>query len=207
MKHTEKTIQLSLFRKYNSHRYKFANVFYFENESDFLTFTQSGMCYEFEVKISRSDFFIDSKKIRSRKYDSKNTNKKYYIKTHGSCFKSNPSWELCESYPELIECKEYQYSSFRSVLDIKINSSTSISIIPNSSLRMPNKFFYVVPENLIYIDEIPDFAGLIYIDDFGNIKKIKEPKFLHKDKVDPIKLFNRIYNVYEEQLSLKLRKI
>jgi hypothetical protein len=48
-----------------------------------------------------------------------------------------------------------------------------------------NKFFFVVPENLIKPDEVPDYAGLIYFDEKYNVfKTIKPAKFIHKNKPD-----------------------
>ena len=46
-------------------RYKLANAFIFKGdwESDFFVQKQNGYSYEFEVKISRSDFFADKKKV------------------------------------------------------------------------------------------------------------------------------------------------
>ena len=45
--------------------YKLANAFIFKEdwESDFFVQKQNGYSYEFEVKISRSDFFADKKKV------------------------------------------------------------------------------------------------------------------------------------------------
>lgn len=46
-------------------RYKMSNAYVFKHdwESDFFVQKQNGYCYEFEVKISRSDFFADKKKV------------------------------------------------------------------------------------------------------------------------------------------------
>lgn len=51
--------------------------------------------------------------------------------------------------------------------------------------RRPNKFYYCVPENLISVDEIPDYAGLMYFyNDYRGIRTIKPAPFLHKKKHD-----------------------
>jgi hypothetical protein len=47
----------------------------------------------------------------------------------------------------------------------------------------PNKFFYCVPENLIKVEEIPNYAGLMYVNELG-VYTIKEAKFLHKEKLN-----------------------
>lgn len=45
---------------------------------------------------------------------------------------------------------------------------------------IPNYFNFVVPHDLISIDEIPEYAGLIYINDDLTFEVIKKPKLLHK---------------------------
>ena len=48
----------------------------------------------------------------------------------------------------------------------------------------PNKFYYACPEGLIKETDLEPHQGLIYILKSGEIKKIKEAKFLHKEIVD-----------------------
>ena len=64
---SELPIQRRLASYLSSRKYFFINTYFFKNESDVLTFTDSGMCYEYEIKLSRSDFFSDSKKPRHKK--------------------------------------------------------------------------------------------------------------------------------------------
>lgn len=45
----------------NSVKYMAENLFLYDWESDFWIMMKSGLCYEFEIKISRSDFFNDFK--------------------------------------------------------------------------------------------------------------------------------------------------
>jgi len=51
-----------------------------------------------------------------------------------------------------------------------------------------NKFYFVVPKDLINIKDIPDYAGLIYYDEDKDLKKrfiiIKKPKFIHTNKIE-----------------------
>lgn len=63
---TERKIQAALFKAFRTHDYKFTNTYFFKNESDWLSFTRSGYCYDIEVKVSRSDFFADFKKPRHK---------------------------------------------------------------------------------------------------------------------------------------------
>jgi hypothetical protein len=44
---------------------------------------------------------------------------------------------------------------------------------------LPNYFNFVTPKDLISIDEVPDYAGLIYMNEDGSFDIIKKPKLLH----------------------------
>lgn len=68
---TSSEIQYALWKKYKHHNWRIMNVYFFREESDFLTFLPSGMCWEFEVKVSRSDFFNDFKKEKHKLFESK----------------------------------------------------------------------------------------------------------------------------------------
>ena len=51
--------------------------------------------------------------------------------------------------------------------------------------RVCNYFNYVVPKVLISPDEVPEYAGLIYINEDFTFETIKKPKLLHKTKATP----------------------
>ena len=57
-----------------------------------------------------------------------------------------------------------------------------------SGKYVANKFFFVVPENLVSAEECPDYAGLVYYveDEYGRVffKQKKPAKFIHKNKYD-----------------------
>lgn len=46
--------------------------------------------------------------------------------------------------------------------------------------RVCNYFNYVVPKDLISLDEVPEYAGLIYVNEDFTFEIIKKPKLLHK---------------------------
>jgi len=209
---TEKLIQKALLRAFSSHEYKFTNVYYFGNESDFLSFLQSGFCYECEIKISRSDFKADFKKEKHTIHKVNEKGGKLFLKKTYDNFQSNLSWEFCRQFPELIESTEhsiYEYVNreFQEVRGVQYRAKVScgIDICSIDNKLIPNKFFYVVPAGLISKEEVPNYAGLIYVDEFGNCTKIKDGKFLHKDKLDVKKLFTKMYYSYERELINKLK--
>ena len=48
--------------------------------------------------------------------------------------------------------------------------------------RVCNYFNYVGPKDLVSIDEVPTYAGLIYINDDFSFEVVKKPILLHKTK-------------------------
>lgn len=70
--------------------------------------------------------------------------------------------------------------------------------------RRPNKYFFCCPEGLIKESDLEPHEGLLYVLESGEIKKIKEAKFLHKDIVDlePI-LCRKFYYCYLELKQIK----
>ena len=71
----------------------------------------------------------------------------------------------------------------------------------------PNYFYYVVPENLIAVEEIPTYAGLVYVKPRYNSEGkiywydanvVKEAPKLHKEKIDEthLKLTEKFYYNY-----------
>lgn len=98
------------------------------SECDVISISKADFIYEYEVKISKSDFKADFKKNKHKL---------------------------------MIERKA-------------VNEKKSFYFIANY-------FYFVVPENLITIDDIPEYAGLIYLinDKFVQIKKAP---LLHKTK-------------------------
>ena len=72
----------------------------------------------------------------------------------------------------------------------------------------PNKFYYVVPENLIQLSEVPDYAGLLYYNPAFGIKKIKEAPFIHKEVINydgeiARKLYFQLFNANERIKKLE----
>ena len=51
----------------------------------------------------------------------------------------------------------------------------------------PNRFSFLVPEDMIGVDDVPDYAGLYYFrrykGDTGRIFEQKAPKLMHKNKI------------------------
>lgn len=148
---------------YNSIKYRAENFNIFAWESDSLAVTKSGYVYEYEIKISKSDF----------KNDFKHKKVKHQI-LEGT----------------------YKIIGDEFLGDGKMRESDK-----------PNYFYYVVPENLISVDEIPNYAGLIYIVPRYNsngepywydAKVIKVAPKIHNEKIDEnhLRLTEKFYYNY-----------
>lgn len=49
---------------------------------------------------------------------------------------------------------------------------------------LPNYFNYITPRDLITVDEVPEYAGLIYMNEDLTFDIIKKPKLLHNTKAN-----------------------
>jgi hypothetical protein len=113
-------------------------------ECDVISISKSDFIYEYEVKISRSDFKADFKKPKHNLI----TEKKFMIETF---------------------------------------------------YKVPNYFYFVVPENLVTIEEVPEYAGLMYLTENGDFNVIKKAPIIHKTKAS-----NEFIRALSHQLTCKL---
>lgn len=98
------------------------------SECDVISISKSDYIYEYEVKISKSDFKADFRKNKHKLMTERKS----------------------------------------------VNESTNFYYIPNY-------FYFVVTDSLISIDDIPEYAGLIYLVD-DKFVQIKKAPMLHKIK-------------------------
>lgn len=207
---TEKLIQKALRINFNSHNYIFCNAFYFENESDFLSFLPNGYCYEIEIKISRSDFKADFKKIKHKLHNTVNNSGGYYVRKLREIKQMDPDWGFCKAFPELVESQEYfQGRRWGTPPGVRLwgTKGHQIEFEKIELKKLPNKFFYAVPKGLISRDDVPDYAGLLYINEDLTVEKVKDGKFIHRELLDPKKLWNKVYYAYSRELHQKLNEL
>ena len=133
-KFTEEYIQkrLNNFFAVSTQKYVLENLYIFKWESDKFIETHSGLIYEFEIKISKSDFKHD--------FDKKDKHvilegKEPLIPSYEEVSKRAGKWG------GIIDDKWYRTENF----------------------KKPNYFYYAVPEGMIGPDEVPSYAGLIYV--------------------------------------------
>lgn len=68
--------------------------------------------------------------------------------------------------------------------------------------RRPNYFYYAVPGGIISVEEVPEYAGLLYIvpisDHFNRVDVVKKAPQIHKEKTDTefLNLIDKFYFNY-----------
>lgn len=115
------------------------------SECDVLAVSKANLMYEFEIKISRSDFKKDFTKTHKHKMLASRTGTKQYTK-----------WVKGKRTDEMETC-----------------------------FILPNYFTYLVPYELVTLDEVPEYAGLLYVSsDYKSFEWIKKPPKLHDARMN-----------------------
>lgn len=151
---TARDIQKALKDFTGNHEHQFQNSFIYRWESDFFSVTKSAYAYEFEIKISKSDFKADFEKEKHR------------------LFKAHKRG-LC-TVPRGIG---------RAYIDGKYQQEVShIEVLQVNHKTCPNRFYFVCPTALIDPHEVPAYAGLMYCTTGGGIIEAVKSPYLHKQK-------------------------
>lgn len=67
-------------------------------------------------------------------------------------------------------------------------------------ILIPNRFYFVCPEGLIKPDELPVYAGLIYVNEEGIFpKEVKKAPLLHRKKAN-IHVYERVANILSQRI-------
>lgn len=53
-----------------------------------------------------------------------------------------------------------------------------------ATIRMPNRFYFACPEGMVFADEVPAYAGLIYTTQGNWYKVIKKAPIIHRTRYD-----------------------
>lgn len=167
-KYTEEFMQakLSNFFARNSVKYDIDGLYIFDWESDKFIETRSGLIYEFEIKVSKSDFKNDFKHKKDKhiilegeeKYGDK------YLPKYYDCLRANE------------EIGDWAVKSFHKYAD------DSPRYLVGGHNR-PNYFYYCTPPGMIEETDVPWYAGLVQIDKAGQIRIKKKAPKLHGEKI------------------------
>ena len=173
-------------------KYDIDGLYVFSWESDKLIETRSGYIYEFEIKVSRADY----------KNDFKHKQEKHallgsYVKNERTLFDDvdGKPWMTALSAPATDESAGYGGSG---------NALRRVNVWDRSGRKkkLPNYFFYAVPEGMIDEDEVPPYAGLVYVNQYGSITTVKKAPQLHDEKYSDVQL-NLSEKFYYNMLTAK----
>jgi len=159
IKHNEKSIQKNLEKRFDSGNIKYTvgNLYLFKENWETDFLVVQKSGYCYEIEIKTS---------RSDFFNDFKKENKHLILNEGVYMK-----------------KKYRYHT-----DPETKKRTSEQYYDRTEWKFrPNKFYSCVPEGLIKAEEVPDYAGLMYVNSYGIVTTIKEAKFLHKEKLDLIK--------------------
>lgn len=112
----------ALYRHYGGNsKYRLNNAYIFKREweSDFFVQKQNGYCYEFEIKISRSDFFADRKKVD-----------KHMILEHGKYIQQQSLWN--KGYT----CNEDKWIKTEKEFEYKIRPNKFFYVVPTGMITV-----------------------------------------------------------------------
>ena len=161
---TEQKIQRVLNGFFASWKYNVDGLFVFGWESDKLIWTKAGYIYEFEIKISRADY----------KNDFKHKAEKHML-LNAALPDEKSGARQADLFDNVLKRKRKRYPQ------ITINE-TRLMLKPVGE-RMPNYFYYAVPEGLLEPDEVPPYAGLVYITTYKGGFEDQPDKWNHGIKI------------------------
>lgn len=166
--YTEEFMQakLSNFFARNSVKYDIDGLYIFDWESDKFIETRSGLIYEFEVKVSKSDF----------KNDFKHKKDKHIILEGEEKYGDKYLPKYYEFLEENKKVGKWAEMNFRKYADNDPHYLVG-------GHKRPNYFYYCTPPGMIEADEVPSYAGLVQIDKAGLITIKKKAPKLHSDKI------------------------
>lgn len=138
---TEQKIQRVLGKFMASPKYSVDGLFVFRWESDKLLWTKAGYIYEFEIKISRADY----------KNDFKHKAEKHLLLSSKMPKESEAVQQ--DLFDNLLQQQSKRYPNI---------TKEQLHTYPEDTM-LPNFFYYAVPDGMLEPDEVPPYAGLIYI--------------------------------------------
>jgi hypothetical protein len=160
---TEQKIQRRLNGFFASWKYNVDGLYVFGWESDKLIWTKAGYIYEFEVKISRADYMNDFKHKVEK-----------HLLLNSALPDEKTEARQADLFGNLFTQKRKRYP--------QITMEQAKQFMKPVGERMPNYFYYAVPDGMLEADEVPPYAGLIYIHEDKGFSIIREAPRLHTTK-------------------------
>ena len=101
-----------------------------------------------------------------------------------------------KNYDENIDRRKYmKHKLMKSIYEsLKFKSRSK------KTYKVANKYYFVCPKNLIKIEELLPYQGLIYYDEIDGFVVVKESTFLHKNKIDEKTKFRLLKTLSERDV-------
>lgn len=160
---SEQVIQRRLNAFFASWKYNVDGLFVFGWESDKLIWTKAGYIYEFEVKISRADYMNDFRHKVEK-----------HLLLNSALPDGRQEVRQQDLFGNLLQQKRKRYP--------EITIEQARQRMKPVGKRMPNYFYYAVPDGMLEADEVPPYAGLIYIHEENGLTIVREAPRLHATK-------------------------
>lgn len=150
---TEQKIQRRLNAFFASWKYNVDGLFVFGWESDKLIWTKAGYIYEFEVKISRADYMNDFRHKAEK-----------HLLLNSALPDEKTETREADLFDNVLKQKRKRYP--------QITMGQAKARMKPVGDRMPNYFYYAVPEGMLEPDEVPPYAGLIYVTEDKTVRNV-----------------------------------
>lgn len=208
-----------LYQHFVNYDYRLHNSFVYNWESDFFAMSSSGYFVEVEVKVSRGDYFRDFGKDKHDLFKAISAKRSHYIShregagdeicryNYGKLFGyetavSDHHWRgerRNGKYGYWVNDTDWVY--MRKEQQIVHARATHIQFHKTAEKKCPNQLYFACPTDLIKLEEIPPYAGLMYCGE--EIKVIRRAPYLHKEKQDMTRaLLNKFYNLWQYKTKL-----
>ena len=157
---------------------------------------------ELEEQLSKH-LFTDSTKCICKRFQgagysemdvSKVTNTDYIYEYELKISRGDFLKEL-KNYNENIDTRKYMKHKFMKT----VYESRKIKTRSKKTNKVANKYYFVCPKDLIKIEELLPYQGLIYFDGV-DFETIREATFLHKNKVDDKTKFRLLKTLSERDV-------
>lgn len=201
---TVSEIDAKLRNKFQSHKYELSNCYVYGWESDFFSITSTGYAQEIEVKVSISDFRADFGKISKH-----NLLKAVFEGKDKYTWSGQLEYDVWGEYKQRGEYIPFRRNYSRSNRNDESRwkkqgynfRQLSSEIVIRDVDICPNKFWYCCPEGIIPKEEVPEYAGLYYLDQNMRMKTVKKAPFIHKQKQDLDKIL--LDKFYWQSMNLR----
>lgn len=157
------------------HSFRLFNSFVFAWECDYFGMTDAGYTVEVEIKVSKADFKADFFKEKHKYLAGYHTGKPFF-------------WQKTKTHYGFD--RELIRAFYPNELRHSIDTHTDIQ---QCYPKVPNKFYFACPEGLLKPDDVPAYAGLLWI---GNhtVQEVKKAPFVTKNKPDlKARLLDKFY--------------